>query len=41
MTFPANTTLATNNPPGTYFEVLVTPFDSLGVRGPATLYLLP
>jgi hypothetical protein len=41
MTFPAHTSLFTNDPPGTYFEVLVTPNDSVGVRGPATLYLLP
>jgi hypothetical protein len=41
MIFPAHTNLFTNNPPGTYLEVLVTPVDSVGVRGPATLYLLP
>ncbi|HWH38443.1 MAG TPA: hypothetical protein VNU21_01300 [Usitatibacter sp.] len=40
-TFPAHTSAPTNNPPGTYFEVLVTPVDSLGVQGPLSLFLLP
>jgi hypothetical protein len=40
-TFAAQTSAPTNNPPGTYFEVLVTPVDSLGVRGPLSLFLLP
>lgn len=40
-TFAAQTSDPTNNPPGTYFEVLVTPVDSLGVRGPLSLFLLP
>jgi hypothetical protein len=40
-TFPAKTSDPTNNPPGNYFEVLVTPVDSLGVRGPLSLVLLP
>jgi hypothetical protein len=40
-TFPAQTSDPTNNPPGTYFEVLVTPVDSLGVRGPLSLFLMP
>ena len=40
-TFAAQTSDPTNNPPGTYFEVLVTPVDSLGVTGPLSLFLMP
>jgi hypothetical protein len=40
-TFPARTSNPTNDPPGTYFELLVTPVDSVGVNGPSTLFLMP
>ena len=41
VTFPAHTSDPTNNPPGTYVEILVSPVDSVGVGGPGTLFLMP